>query len=69
MSFNSSILMNSKVSILSSEQGRKRLVASILGFTENMSIAASVLERDLLDRFVLGELTIDEVVSQLEGLD
>lgn len=61
--------MNSKASILSSEQGRKRLVASILGFTENTSIAASVLERDLLDRFVLGELTIDEVVSQLEGLD
>lgn len=66
MSSTSSVLTSPSTSVLNSKQGRQRLVAGVLGFTENTPIAASVRERDLLDRFVLGELTIDEVVAQLE---
>jgi hypothetical protein len=60
------LTMDLSSSVLASELGRQRLVASVLSFTENTSLTPSTLERELLGRFVQGELTIDEVVARLE---
>jgi hypothetical protein len=52
--------------ILASAQGRRRLVLAALRLTENTPITPPAHERALLDRFVDGELTIDEVLLRLE---
>jgi hypothetical protein len=54
-------------SILASERGRQRLLTAALRITENTSIAPNDYERRLLDQFVEGQLTIDEVVAQLDA--
>ncbi|MDB5235350.1 MAG: hypothetical protein JWR44_2343 [Hymenobacter sp.] len=66
MNLTSSIPPSPETSILSSELGRQRLVAGVLTFTENTPLAPSARELALLDSFVHGELTIDEVVARLE---
>ncbi|HEX8657920.1 MAG TPA: hypothetical protein VF690_10315 [Hymenobacter sp.] len=48
------------------EQARRRLVNNALKLTDNTSLAAGPYERLLLDRFVRGELTIDQVLTYLE---
>lgn len=37
----------------------------MLDFTSHTTLAATPYERELLNLFVLGELTIDQVVAQL----
>lgn len=53
-------------SLLSTEDGRRRLLAAALTLTENTRLAPSAYERELLDRFVWGELTLDQVEARLE---
>ncbi|MBJ6110797.1 hypothetical protein JAO73_17365 [Hymenobacter sp. BT523] len=52
-------------SVLATAQGRQRLVMTALRLTENTALAPQAYERALLDRFVAGELTIDEVLQRL----
>ncbi|HEX8328797.1 MAG TPA: hypothetical protein VF629_14750 [Hymenobacter sp.] len=54
-------------SVLASEQGRQRVLKAALRITENTPIAPNDYERMLLDQFVVGQLTIDQVVAQLEA--
>ena len=54
-------------SILATEEGRRRVLAAVLTLTDNTRLAPSRYERELLDRFVWGELTLDEVVVRLDG--
>ena len=51
--------------ILTTEEGRRRALAATLVLTENTTLAPSRYERELLDRFVWGELTLDEVEACL----
>ena len=57
----------SSPSLLETEQGRQRLVTAALKLTENTALAPREYERMLLDQFVHGELTIDEVIGCLEN--
>lgn len=50
---------------LASQQSRQRLVHAMLDFTNHTALEATPYERELLNLFVLGELTIDQVVAQL----
>jgi hypothetical protein len=54
-------------SVLDTEVGRQRLVTTALKLTENTAIAPKLYERSLLEKFVAGTLTIDEVIALLEG--
>lgn len=56
----------SQPSLLETEQGRQRLVATALNLTENTAIAPTEHERMLLAQFVRGEMTIDDVIEYLE---
>lgn len=53
-------------SLLLTEDGRRHALAAVLTLTENTRLAPSVYERELLDRFVWGELTLDQVEARLE---
>lgn len=50
---------------LDTEPGRRRILAAVLTLTEDTRLAPSVYERELLDRFVWGELTLDQVEARL----
>lgn len=54
-------------SVLASQQGRERVLRAALRITENTLIAPDDYERKLLDQFVVGQLTIDQVLAQLEA--
>ena len=54
---------------LTTEDDRQRLVNFALGLTENTSQAPTPYERQLLDSFVRGHLTIDHVLACLEAQD
>ena len=54
-------------SLLVTEDGRRRVLVAVLTLTENTCLAPSVYERELLDRFVWGELTLDQVEAHLEN--
>ncbi|MVN77040.1 hypothetical protein GO988_11955 [Hymenobacter sp. HMF4947] len=58
--------MNFYPSILATEQARQRMVTAALEFTQPTALAATAYERWLLDQFVRGALTIDEVLAHLE---
>jgi hypothetical protein len=49
------------------EEDRQRLVNFALGLTQNTSLAPSPYERQLLDSFIRGYLTIDHVLACLEA--
>jgi len=51
---------------LATEQSRQRLVEAVISFTQGTSIFPEPYERQLLDQFVRGRMTIDEVVYYLE---
>ena len=53
-------------SVLATAQGRQRLVMTALRLTENTALAPKDYERTLLEQFVDGKLTIDEVMLRLE---
>ena len=50
---------------LSSEPARRRAVKLALNLTENTALAPQAYERLLLEQFITGELTIDQVVDHL----
>ena len=52
--------------ILATEEGRRRALVAVLTLTENTCLAPLRYERELLDRFVWGELTLDEVEARME---
>jgi hypothetical protein len=56
-------------SALATEQARRRFVDNALKFTDGTPLAAGPYERLLLDQFVRGELTIDQVLVYLEETD
>ncbi|WP_157780922.1 antitoxin VbhA family protein [Hymenobacter sedentarius] len=48
------------------EQSRQRAVAFALALTRDTRLAPQPYEQMLLDQFVRGEMTIDQVLSSLE---
>lgn len=50
----------------SSEEGRRRVLSKALNITRGTALAPQEYELQLLHQFVLGELTIDQVVTLLE---
>lgn len=52
--------------LLTSQAGRQRLLRMALWVTQGTALAPTTRERQLLDRFVEGELTIDQVLAQLD---
>ncbi len=52
---------------LATEQSRQRLVKAVIAFTEGTALFPQAYEQQLLDQFVRGRLTIDEVVYYLEA--
>ena len=52
-------------SILATEEGRRRALDAMLILTENTRWAPLAYERELMERFVRGELTLDEVEARL----
>lgn len=56
---------SSPTAALASPQSRQRLVRAMLDFTSHTALEATPYERELLDLFVVGDLTIDQVVAQL----
>ncbi|MGI4865453.1 MAG: hypothetical protein ACRYFZ_16135 [Janthinobacterium lividum] len=58
--------LNGKQSLPTTEQERKRLVTGALNLTAGTSLAPKPYERMLLDQFVRGNLTIDQVLDFLE---
>ena len=51
--------------LLVTEDARRHALAVALALTENTRLAPSAYERELLDRFVWGELTLDQVEAHL----
>jgi len=49
------------------ENYRRQLVQTALRLTDDTAMAASAYERQLLEQFVLGQLTIEEVVVLVEA--
>lgn len=56
----------STTTILATQQGRQRLVHAVLSFTEGTPLFPASYEQQLLDQFVQGWLTIDEVALRLD---
>ena len=56
-----------RCAVLATEQGRQRLVTAALKLTENTALAPKDYERTLLEQFVRGEMTIDEVIARLDS--
>ena len=50
---------------LTTEQGRRQAVAFALRFAQGTVLAPALYERTLLDCFVRGELTLDELETKL----
>lgn len=61
------IAVSPPLTVLATEQSRQRLVTAALKLTESTTLAPGPYERELLARFVAGELTIDEVLARLEA--
>lgn len=58
--------MNKHSVVLGTEQGRRRAVLVALSLSENTPLAPHPYERLLLEQFIRGELTLDQVLTQLE---
>ena len=58
--------MRRQAAPLSSEPARRRAVDLVLNLAENTPLAPQAYERLLLEQFIRGELTIEEVIVQLE---
>ena len=55
-----------QTSDLNRRDGRERAVAWALTITQNTHLAPKHHEQQLLEKFVLGELSLDEVISSLD---
>ena len=58
--------MNQPFSTIASESVRQRFVTGLLNLTHGTRLAPSSEEQALLKQFVQGELTLDQVLAQLE---
>jgi hypothetical protein len=61
-----SYYLSSKSILHSTEQERKRLVTMALGLVASPPLAPKPYERMLLEQFVRGNLSIDQVLTHLE---
>jgi len=61
-----SIWMNEHASVLGTEQGRRRAVLLALSLSENTPLAPHPYEQLLLEQFVRGELSLEQVIRDLE---
>lgn len=52
--------------LTSTEQGRRRLVTVALNIVKGTALEPKEYERMLLEQFVHGNLTIDQVIQRLE---
>jgi|GEM_PF-6174004 hypothetical protein len=59
--------MNQNHAILLTTQGRQRVLTAALNITRGTVLAPKEYERQLLNQFVSGELTIDDVLSLLDA--
>ena len=58
---------SSEIWAMQQESFRRRLVQTALRLTEDTPMAAGAYERQLLEQFVLGQLSIEEVVALVES--
>ena len=56
-------------SLLTTENGRRRMVSVILKITKGTRIEPKAYERKLLDQFVRGEMTDDHVLILLNAVN
>lgn len=59
--------MSDPTSLLNSEESRRQAVKLGLALTENTPLAPNVYECMLLEQFIQGKLTIDQVVNLVES--
>jgi hypothetical protein len=59
--------LHQQISSLDTEHGRQRLVTIALNIAHGTALMPKAYERMLLDQFVRGNLTLDEVIARLEG--
>lgn len=52
---------------MQNHEKRARIVKATIAFLETTTLAADAYERDLLNRFIEGELTISQVLTMLEA--
>ena len=60
--------MNQPFSALASESVRQRFVAGLLTLTHGTRLAPTPEEQALLAQFVRGEMTLEQVLAQLEAV-
>ncbi|HEX8424694.1 hypothetical protein [Hymenobacter sp.] len=58
--------MPESVALLATVQGRQRLVMTALNLTRDTALAPIPSELHLLEQFVRGNLTLDQIVACLE---
>lgn len=59
--------MSQQSNLLTTERGRQWLVTAALNIVDGTSLAPKQYEKMLLDQFVLGDLTIDQVIARLDS--
>jgi len=59
--------MSDPAALLNSEQSRRQVVKLALALTENTPLSPKDYERMLLEQFVRGEMTIEQVIDLLES--
>lgn len=62
-----SLQMHHQVSLLDNEHGRQRLVTVALNIAQGTALMPKPYERQLLDQFVRGVLTLDEMIAYLDA--
>ena len=60
--------MQQPSSPLGTEKSRRRLVAAALNLTQGTPLAPNQYEQMLLDQFIRGTLTLDQVLTLLESV-
>lgn len=59
--------LNQQASWLNTEHGRQRLVTVALNIAHGTPLMPKAYERMLLDQFVRGNLTLEEVIARLDA--
>ncbi|GAB3638668.1 hypothetical protein GCM10027422_42580 [Hymenobacter arcticus] len=67
MNYPTPTLQPLQVSTLATEQSRQRLAAAVISFTQGTRFSLEPYQQQILDLFLRGRLTIDEVVYSLES--
>lgn len=66
MNYTYSTFYHSPSSTLTSEQSRQHLIKAVISFRDGTYVVTEPTQRQLLNQFVQGRLTLDEVVYYLE---